>query len=96
MESATCEIARGDLLTYFVEVKVGSTQMQIAAHLLNMDETGFCSRSDSTKKRKVGYRTDCAVKPAFREQSGKYVMSWSSGFPSFSDFLQSLDLVIFA
>jgi hypothetical protein len=69
MENARCEVARGDLFTYFVEVKAALAQIQTAAQLLNMDETGFCSRPEKAKKRKVMYRTDCPVKSAFREQS---------------------------
>jgi hypothetical protein len=69
MENARCEVARGDLLTYFAEVKMGLAQMQTAAQLLNMDETRFCSPPEKAKKQKVVSRTDCPVKLAFREQS---------------------------
>jgi hypothetical protein len=69
MENARCEVARRDVLVYFAEVKRALAQMRTAAQLLNMDETGFCSRPEKAKKRKVVYRIDCPVKPAFREES---------------------------
>jgi hypothetical protein len=69
MENARCEVARRDVLVYFAEVKRASAQMRTAAQLLNMDETGFCSRPEKARERKAVYRTDCPVKPAFREES---------------------------
>jgi hypothetical protein len=84
--------------------------MVISAQLLNMDETKFCSRPETAKKRKVVYRTDCPIKPVCREQSSgcgchtKELLSpdyealdmLMIWFPSLSHFLQSLDLVMFA
>jgi hypothetical protein len=43
--------------------------MRTPAQLLKIDETGFCSRPERVMKRKVIYRSDCPVQPAFREQT---------------------------
>jgi hypothetical protein len=60
---------KADVLAYFAELKNALLQMRTPAQLLNMDETGFCGRPDKAKKKKVIYRYDCPVKPAFREES---------------------------
>jgi hypothetical protein len=69
IENARCEVKKADVLAYFAELKSALVRMQTPAQLLNMDETGFCARPDKAKKKKVVYRYDCPVKPAFREQS---------------------------
>jgi hypothetical protein len=66
-ENARCEVAQKDVLAYFAEVKSVLAQIRTPAQLLNMDETGFCSRPEKARKRKVVYRVDCPVRPAFRE-----------------------------
>jgi hypothetical protein len=68
-ENARCEVTRQDVLAYFAELKTALVQIQTPAQLLNMDETGFCSRPEKTRKKKIIYRCDCPVKPVFREQT---------------------------
>jgi hypothetical protein len=69
VENARCEVTSRDVLVYFSEVKNALAQMRSATQLLNMDETGFGSRPEKARKRKVIYRADCPVKPSFRENT---------------------------
>jgi hypothetical protein len=62
-------VERRDVLTYFGELRKALTQMQTPAQLLNVGPSGFCSRPEKAKKRKIVYRSDCPVKPGFREHT---------------------------
>jgi hypothetical protein len=69
VENARCEVPRADVLRYFAEVKNALAQRRTPSQLLNMDGTGFCSRPEKGRKRKVVFRRDFAVKPTFREHT---------------------------
>jgi hypothetical protein len=43
--------------------------MRTPEQFLKIDETRFCSRPERVMKRKIIYRSDCPVQPAFREQT---------------------------
>jgi hypothetical protein len=67
MEKARCEVAGEDVERYYGEVRNALQELKCREQLLNMDETGFCTRATRDKKKRIVYLSDCPVKPTFSD-----------------------------
>jgi hypothetical protein len=67
-ESARCEVPAEAVRAYVAEVEHALSAIRVPDQMLNMDETGFCSRPMKAKKRAIVYSKKCATKAAFREE----------------------------
>lgn len=66
-EAARTRVHSEDVLRYFGDVTAALSQIRPLKQMINMDESGFCSRMDKGRKRKCVISKTCPVHPTFRE-----------------------------
>jgi hypothetical protein len=71
LDSARCEVTLEEVRHFFSDVAQALSEIRSLAQLLNMDETGFCSRPTKGRKKTVVYTSQCSVSPfQFRSHQG--------------------------
>jgi hypothetical protein len=65
LDGARCAVTAEKVHRYFAELAQALSEIRSPAQLLNMDETGFCSRPTKGRKKTVVYVPQCPVSPVF-------------------------------
>jgi hypothetical protein len=69
MESAICDVPAEKMRSDVDEVEDARSIIRVPDHVLNMDETGFCSRPMKAKKNTIVDSMRCTTKAACRKES---------------------------
>ncbi len=69
-EAARTRVKTEDVLHYFGKVADALGRIRSLKQMINMDESGFCSRMDKGRKRKCVVSKSCEISPTFQEEDG--------------------------
>ena len=69
-EAARTRVKTEDVLHYSGKVADALGRIRSLKQMINMDESGFCSRMDKGRKRKCVVSKSCEISPTFQEEDG--------------------------
>jgi hypothetical protein len=93
METVTCDVPLEKIRSYVKEPEDARSLIPVPDQILNVDETGFCSRPMKAKKKTIVYAKRCTRKAACTEESAFNHMSLVATLNLFGEHLKPFYLI---